>query len=215
MARKQKYSSRGKVLNHPAFTVASYFVFQGTRYMSWGERSYKLGLTIVFALLLMFAGLHPLPALLFGHLLNFLLNGQLPVLMRYVLSDVDMTRAKVGKALEKLERTAGRFGVVDILVFGSFSRHSMKPTSDLDLRFYHRPDFLSAFLAYIYAAYIRLWANLNFIPIDVFCFSQAAFLDRMRADENPALLFAADEMRRKYPNAQNVDETLRHNRALL
>lgn len=202
------------MLNHPAVTVASYLVFQGMRYMTSGERTFKIALTIFFTTLLVLAGLHPLIALLFGHGLNFMSNGQIPVLMRYVVSDVGLTGVKVKMALDKFSGTAQKFGVTEILVFGSFSRHSMKSSSDLDLRFYHRPDFFSAFVVYLYATYIRIWANVNFIPIDVYCFSNPAFLNRMRADENPALLFCSDDMLLKYPKAQDPYAALSQNEAL-
>lgn len=202
MARK-KYRNGNTLRNHPMVTVLSYFIFQGMRYMTSGERWFKISLTLIATLLLNLAGLHILLALFVGHALNFVTNGQLPVLMRYVVSDVGLTREKVRIALTKMQTTAPRFGIIDILIYGSFSRHVMKSTSDLDLRFQHRPGVLPSHLAYCYATYIRIWANLNFIPIDVYCFTEAKFLDRMREDEIPALLFSSQEMCTKYPDAQD------------
>jgi len=211
---KKKYPSAGRLQNYPLVTVLSYFIFQGMRYMTLGERAYKLALTVILAFWLFRLGAHPLVAILVGHGVNFVLNGQIPVLMRYVASDIGLTRSKALKSIDKMLYTAGKFGVVDILIFGSFCRHSMKSTSDLDLRFFHRPDLRSALAAYIYATYIRIWANFNYIPIDVYCFSEPAFLDRMRSDENPALLFFSKEMRQKYPSAQKPTDALNCNEGL-
>lgn len=198
-------------MNHPAAAVASYFVFQGMRYMTQGERNFKLALTLVFALLFIAFGVNLLVSLLIAHGLNFLINGQLPVLMRYVVSDVGLTRRKVESAFEKICSTAQRWGVVDVLVFGSFSRYQMQSSSDLDLRLYHQPGPLTSFMAYCYAVYIRVWANLNFVPIDIYCFSDPVFLERMRADEVPALLLHSKEMQQKYPTTLIAEETLEKN----
>lgn len=211
---KKKYRNSNTLVNLPVVTVLSYFIFQGMRYMSQGERWFKLSLTMIAALLFNLAGLDILWALIVGHALNFLTNGQLPVLMRYVVSDVGLTREKVHFALTKMQTTAQHFGIIDILIFGSFSRHAMKSSSDLDLRFRHRPGVLPSLLAYCYATYIRIWANLNFIPIDVYCFAETKFLERMREDENPALLFSSQEMCTRYPRAQDPIIALEKNAAL-
>lgn len=212
--KKRKLHASISFLNSSWVTVVSYVVFQGMLYMTPGERWFKIGLTLILALLLNLAGLPIVVALIVGHALNFLSNGQLPVMMRYVVSDVGLTREKVRIALNKMETTARRFGIIDILIYGSFSRHVMKSTSDLDLRFQHRPGIMSSMLAYCYATYIRVWANLNFIPIDVYCFTEAEFLNKMREDEIPALLFSSQEMYKKYPDAQNPIVALEKNTAL-
>lgn len=208
---KKKYKDSGSILNHPAATVASYFVFQGMRYMTLGERSFKLALTMVFAAPFIAFGGNLLVSILVAHGLNFLINGQLPVLMRYVVSDVGLTQRKVENALEKISSTARHWGVKDVLVFGSFSRFQMQSSSDLDLRLYHRPGLLNSIPAYCYAFYIRVWANWNFVPIDIYCFTDPVFLDRMRDDEVPALLLHSEEMREKYPTTLSAEETLKRN----
>jgi len=211
---KNKYQNGNTLRNHPMVTVLSYFVFQGMRYMTPGECWFKISLTLVLALLMNIAGLHMVIALIVGHALNFVTTGQLPVMMRYVISDVGLTREKVRITLTRMQTTAPRFGIIEILVYGSFSRQVMKSTSDLDLRFQHRPGALPSLLAYCYATYIRMWANLNFIPIDVYCFAKAEFLDKMREDEIPALLFSSQEMCTKYPGAQDPILALKKNTAL-
>ncbi len=179
--------------------------------MTTGERSFKLGLTLFFTVPLFAFGLNLVVSMLIAHGLNFLINGQLPVLMRYVVSDVGLTRQKVETALQKISSTAPYWGLKDVLVFGSFCRFQMKSSSDLDLRIYHRPGLLGSLLAYWFALYIRIWANWNFIPIDVYCFTDPAFLDRMREDETPALLLYSKEMQKKYPSTLSPEEILKRN----
>ena len=58
-------------------------------------------------------------------------------------------------------------------------------SSDLDLRLYHRPGLIHSIE--LIAKFIRIWANWNFVPIDIYCFTDPTFLDRMRDDETPAL----------------------------
>ncbi|MDC0585096.1 hypothetical protein OAO71_00235 [Planctomycetota bacterium] len=211
---KKKYQKGNPLRNHPVVTVLSYFIFQGMRYMTLGERWFKISITLTLALLLNLAGLHIGVALIVGHALNFVTNGQLPVLMRYVVSDIGLTHDRVRVALTKMQRTAPHFGIIEILIYGSFSRHVMTSTSDLDLRFQHRPGILPSVWAYCYATYIRIWANMSFIPIDVYCFTDSGFLDRLREDEIPALLLSSQEMSAKYPDAQDPFIALSKNTTL-
>jgi len=179
--------------------------------MTLGERVFKLFITLILSALLIVLGLNWITAFLAAHTLNFLINGQLPVLMRYVVSDVGLTRQKVKIALQKISSTASRWGAVDVLVFGSFSRFQMRSSSDLDLRLYHGPGLLNSIMAYCYATYIRIWANLKFVPIDLYCFTDPSFLDRMREDEVPALLLQSEKMQKKYPTTLSVAEMLEKN----
>jgi hypothetical protein len=182
--------------------------------MTPGERNFKLSITIIFTVPLVIFGVNPISSLIVAHGLNFLINGQLPVLLRYVVSDIGLTREKVERALAKIKRNAKAWGAVDILVFGSFSRFCMKSTSDLDIRLYHRPGFLDSLMAYSYAVVLRVWANVNFIPLDIYCFSDPNFLNRMREDEVPALLLGSSEMLSRYPSTLNVEEMLEKNAGL-
>ena len=211
---KEKKQQRNYFPNNRLTTFASYFLFQGMRYMTTGERAYKSMLTLVFAIPFLTIFKSFLVCIIFGHCLNFIANGQLPVLMRYIVSDVHLTREKITFAINEMKKTAGRFEIVDILIYGSFCRHSMHSNSDLDLRFYHQPDMKSSVLAYTYATYIRLWANWHYIPIDVYCFSDPSFLDQMRKDENPASIFFSSDMIQKYPKAQNTETALNKNEIL-
>lgn len=212
--KKIKYTTKHRLLRHPAVTVASYFVFQGMRYMTRGERAFKLSITATLGLLAYYLGAHPGVALIAGHTGNLLMNGQLPVLMRYVIGDVGLTMNRAHRALDKIRSTAPRFGVTEALFYGSFSRHSMTASSDIDIRFCHAPGFTSSLSAYAYAMYMRLWATYNFIPLDVYCFSSPSFLLRMRADENPAILFREPGLLALYPTATDAYTTLKANLGL-
>lgn len=183
--------------------------------MTVGERSFKLAFTFVLAMLFFSFGGNLLVSILVAHGVNFLTNGQLPVLMRYVMTDIGVTKRKVKSAVEKISSTAPQWDVEDVLIFGSFSRFQMQSSSDLDLRLYHRPGLIHSIRAYCYAVYIRIWANWNFVPIDIYCFTDPTFLDRMRDDETPALLLNSADMRKRYPNTLSAEEMLNRNSHLL
>ena len=102
--------------------------------MTVGERSFKLAFTFVLAMLFFLFGGNLLVSILVAHGVNFLTNGQLPVLMRYVMTDIGVTKRKVKSAVEKISSTAPQWDVEDVLIFGSFSRFQMQSSSDLDLR---------------------------------------------------------------------------------
>ena len=101
----------------------------------------------------------------------------------------------IGKSYKK-------FGVADVLVIGSFCRVEMGNSSDLDLRIMHKADYWSSFKAYFYAFYLRFLGVIRLFPMDVYCFSDLTFLDKLRADENPSFFEGDDRFLIKYPNSR-------------
>lgn len=183
--------------------------------MTSGERAFKIAFTLIMGLPFMIVGSPIIMSLLLGHLINFILNSQIPVMMRYVVSDPGLKRQDLEKAIKKLEHTAANFGIKEILFYGSFCRHQMKSTSDLDLRFQHMPGAVWSLKAYFYAFYMRLWSNLNGVPLDVYCFSDSQFLEKMRTDEHPALLFYSVEMTNRFKDAEGAWDALANNKNIV
>lgn len=172
-------------------------LFQGMRYMTWGERTYKLSITVIFTLLFLVLGAPYLVAILAGHALNYILNGQFYVTYRYLWSKGIMDMNNLDSFLRIITKTAERSRLKDALIIGSFCRGTMSSTSDLDIRLYHRPGLRSALKAYLGATYLRFIGIIHGFPIDVYCFSDVRFLDKISAKEVPnTLLYNRDIVRR-------------------
>ena len=96
-----------------------------------------------------------------------------------------MSRDDLDDFISLVEKYIKIFKPLDVLVIGSFCRGKMSKTSDLDMRIYHKNDFISSLKAYMMATVLRfigLWIKF---PIDIFCFSDLKFLDKISKDEIP------------------------------
>jgi predicted nucleotidyltransferase len=212
---KKKYPAGGAIRNLRVITALSNFVLQGTRYMSYGERVYKISATILFSCLLyLTTDIGPVWSLIGGHFLNFAINGQAPVLLRYMSSNGRLKKADVEKSLTLLADIGPFFDVKELLIFGSFCRGEMNGSSDLDVRVYHDKSVLSSLKAYIFATTVRFWGALSGFPIDIYCFSDVNFLKKMRADEIPCYLFSNRDFICIYPTAKPAKDVLKENHGL-
>ena len=185
---KKKYKSTGiiyQILNYRILVIFAGFTFQGIRYMELGEKMYKIGLTIFFAGFIYYITEQLLFSLFLGHLINFLVNGQLFVLSRYISNKQTMNKKKLLWAINVIYNNARSNRIKDILFFGSFSRGKMSSLSDLDVRVYHSGG-LSSILTYIMATKLRLIFFLGQFPIDIYCFSNTKFLGPDKLDPNEA-----------------------------
>ena len=82
---KSKYQKKEiiyKILNFKSIVFLSNIIFQGIRYMSIGEKLYKISITLLLSLpfYLLFNNIYI--SLIVGHLLNYILNGQFYVVFR-------------------------------------------------------------------------------------------------------------------------------------
>ena len=192
-----------KVLNLKLIVLVSNIVFQGIRYMSFGERIYKIAITILLALFVNGYIGNIFVSVVIGHLLNYILNGQFYVVFRYLSSKRTMSRKDLNEYVELLEKAIGLFKPKDILVIGSFCRGKMGKSSDLDIRLYHKDDFISSISAYIMATYLRFMGLILKFPIDIFCFSDLKFLDKLDKNEVPVNFLKNHKILKKYPTSVN------------
>lgn len=202
---------RVSFLNNKYLVFLSNFIFQGMRYMTRGELTFKISFTLFFASIFYFFYSNLLLALIFGHVVNFAFNGQFFVLARYLFSSDALSTSELNEFIDIIGRSFERFGVDDVLIIGSFCRVEMSRTSDLDLRVFHRPDIFSSIKAYLYAFYLRFISMFKKFPMDVYCFSSFTFLDKIREDESPSYYSGVKEYIDKYPDARDVHIVLKEN----
>lgn len=180
------------------------------RYMSLGELIYKIIITILFSIpfyLFLYENIYL--SLIFGHLANYILNGQFYVLFRYLSSKRTMSMADLENYLGLIIKMSNIFKPKDILIIGSFTRGKMSKTSDLDIRLYHDSKLFNSLKAYFMATLLRLSGLFMRFPIDIFCFSDLQFLDKINSKEIPVNFLKDDSILKKYPTSKNFKEQIR------
>lgn len=203
---KIKYKEKdliAKLLSLRLIVLLSNIIFQGIRYMSLGEKIYKISFTIVLTILLNFLIQNTFISLVIGHLLNYILNGQFYVVFRYLSSKQTMSRKDLDEFIGIVEKYIKVFNPLDVLVIGSFCRGKMSKTSDLDIRLYHEKDFVSSLKAYLMATTLRFFGLLTKFPIDIFCFSDLKFLDKIHKNEIPVNFLENKDFLKKYSHSVN------------
>ncbi len=209
---KVKYEEKSlfkRLLSQKWVVLASNLVFQGMRYMTWGERAYKLSITLLFGFIINLLIHNIMISLVIGHLLNYILNGQFYVVFRYLSSKQVMSKEDLEEFIGLMKKEIETFHPLDVLVIGSFCRGKMSKTSDLDIRIYHKPDFLSSLKAYIMATRLRFYGLLYKFPIDVYCFSDLTFLDKISKSEIPVNFLKNEAFLQKYPTSENLEEHMK------
>ena len=94
----------------------------------------------------------------------------------------------------------------DILIIGSFARGKMSKSSDLDIRLYHDSSFFNSLKAYFMATLLRFFGLFMRFPIDIFCFSDLQFLDKISVKEVPVNFLKDNNILKKYPTSKNYNE---------
>jgi predicted nucleotidyltransferase len=208
---KIKYRDKGlvkQILSWKVMVVLSNVIFQGMLYMSMGERLYKLLITIVFGGLVYLIVDDVLISLILGHFLNFVFNGQFYVLYRYLSPKEVMTKEGLLGFLNAVSKVSSILKPKDVLLIGSFCRGGMSKTSDLDIRIFHDKSFFSSLKAYFMASLLRFYGLVFRFPVDIFCFSDLSFLNKISRDEVPACFYKHSDIFGVYPTAELVSKKL-------
>ena len=159
------------------------------------ERLFKLSIdalltTLIGAVLIIW---FPWPiafllALLIAHTINFLINGQLWVLLKHY-GLVSNSYAQFTSYVEGFtERSNQTTSIRSVLVFGSLSRDEWSPSSDLDARIVPFPGRINALRACWFLLCERSRALWHRFPLDAYVIDSELPLSRLRADEMPTAL---------------------------
>jgi len=178
-------------------------IFQGILYMSTGEKIYKLSITFILSIIFYYIFNNLTISILSAHLLNYIINGQFYVVYRYFDPNANMKEGDLLKYISFIERNIIIFKPLDVLIIGGVARGTVKSTSDLDIRIYHNNKMLDSIKAYVMATVFRFYGLVTRFPIDVFCFSNLKFLEKIRKDEIPVNFMNHKDIERKYPLSIN------------
>ncbi len=123
------------------------------------------------------------------HTISFFINGQFFVLGRF-LGIVNNKLEPFIQYPEKIrERLKKRKSITCVVMFGSLSRKSFSPTSDLDVRVISEDGFINNFIACFWTFIERFIALINKYPLDIYVVTKYKGLEKLRSDEIPIILF--------------------------
>ena len=210
---KIKFNEKGffsKILNFKPFVLLSNIIFQAIPYMTYGEKTYKIMLTLFFSFLINLFLKSFILSLVLGHILNYILNGQFYVVYRYLGQNETMNKEKLIKFIDFILKLSSFFKPLDILFTGSFSKGQMTKQSDLDIRIFHEKGFVSSLSTYFMASILRFSALYMRFPIDIYCFSDLSFLGPHKISEYevPVHVFSDEKIMNKYPESKNYKSQL-------
>lgn len=184
----------GGLLATRVAVVATNWVFQGMRYMGAYEVLVKLLIDVIAGSMIYVAiGLSEVwtRALVSGaiaHTVNWVFNGHLFVLLRYV-APVAKTQEQFSDYVAKLARWAERAESIDaVAIYGSYCRGELHEHSDLDVRMLARPGWRNGLCGALRAVQLRFCALFGAIPLDVYCYSSLRFVTSLRASEVPVAI---------------------------
>jgi len=167
-----------------------HWAFQSLFYMDATERWFKIGLDVLLT-----AGLgilldRWLPwsiawtiGFMIAHTLNFLFNGQLWGALKHYGS-LHQTFEDFARYVDAFAQRAGREpSIASVLVYGSLSRQTWSPSSDLDARIVRQPGLLNGLRACWFLLQERSRALVQRFPLDVYVIDSPRALDKLRTDE--------------------------------
>ncbi len=138
----------------------------------------------------------------FAHTINWIFNGHIYVLLRYV-HPVPQSREHFETFIQELGRRGHSYKSVDgIAIFGSYCRGCLHENSDLDVRILVRPGIVNGIQGALYCLLERMTAVLMKFPLDIYSCVGLEGLSQLRSDEIPVLLSGKSPLlRNKYPQA--------------
>jgi hypothetical protein len=162
--------------------------------MNGYERFVKLSLDAVFITIALIAYSQPPTPLLFAtlfliaHTLNWVFNGHIFVLMRYV-RPFPKTPEHFDDFVARLERWGQRSSCVQgIAIYGSYCRGCLHANSDLDVRILVDRGFLQGLCGALFCVVARWHAFFLAFPLDIYCSVGGDGLEKLRDDEIPAVI---------------------------
>lgn len=182
------------------FIILSNWTFQGMLYADKTERLFRLLLDGIITLVLYIIFINFISsgyiALIFSfliaHTFNWIFNGQLFVLGRYIGIKPNKHN-EFEEYLKGLKYRAERTkSIQSVILYGSMSRKDLKNSSDLDVRIIRKKGFLNGLRSCLFGLYERKWAFFNKFPLDLYIIDSVKHLSKLRVDENPIILYDID-----------------------
>ena len=178
------------------FIILSNWTFQGMLYADKTERLFRLLLdgimTLVFYVILINFISSGYIALIFAfliaHTFNWIFNGQLFVLGRYIGIKPNRHETFINYMDELKYRAEKEISIQSVAVYGSMSRKESSESSDLDVRIIRKKGIIHGLRACMFGFYERKWALMNKFPLDLYIVDSIEHLKKIDANENAIIL---------------------------
>ena len=181
-------------LRRPIAGLLTHWLFQGLFYMDRTERCFKLALDVLLTVLLAKQFHHKrrqstiwLMSFLSAHTVNFLINGQLWVVLKHyglVRNSPEHFQRQRQQLTEQVQvETSLQYAAI----YGSIVRGEWRPSSDLDVRLIRFPGFVNGLRACLFVLRQRARALVTAFPLDIYILDSIKKLD-LRNDESPLIL---------------------------
>jgi predicted nucleotidyltransferase len=215
MSKENNTNFRNPILNYlfnmKIFVVLTNWTFQGMLYADQTERIFKISLDLFMMMLFYLAhgGWHSekyivVIYLIIAHTLNWLFNGQIFVLARY-LDFPPKKQKEFSKYLERLRRESEiNSSIQSIAVYGSLSRNKLNDYSDLDVRIIRKQGYINGLRACMFGLYERTWAFYNKFPLDLYVIDNFSHLLKMRQDETPIIVYDNSNLLNEFIMTQKI-----------
>ena len=146
-------------------------------------------------------------AVILAHTINWLFNGQLYVLGRYL----GFTHTKPSRFIAYPDtikrRLIKRKSIKAVAFFGGLSRGSFSKTSDLDTRIISQAGLINSFIACFWVFLERSLALLYKYPLDIYVISKPDSFRKLDRNEYPIVLFDhTDELEKYYSHTQDFQK---------
>lgn len=195
-----------KLFRFKIFIILANWTFQGMLYADKTERSFRLLLDAVMIIILstifinLISNVYVVLILSFfvAHTINWIFNGQLFVLGRYIGIKPNKQDEFCKYAKQLTNRAQRKKGIDSIALYGSTSRKQLSKSSDLDVRIIRKTGILNGLNACWFALLERSRAFFNRFPLDVYVLDSTDKLGKIRKDEKPIILYDSNDILAKY-----------------
>lgn len=159
------------------------------------EKLYKLCLDILGSAIIFFLMIEILPlaslvvmAIAVPHTLNFLFNGQLPVIFKN-LGYTKVSESHFREFISALDESARlNPSISKAVLIGSQVREAMSVSSDLDVRVVRHRGVVNGIRACTYVLARRSKALIEWFPLDIYVLDSEGPLENLREGERPMSL---------------------------
>jgi predicted nucleotidyltransferase len=179
------------------FIIITNWIFQGMLYADKTERSFRLLIDLILIFLLfpvisyLISNLYIVFVLSFfiAHTINWVFNGQLFVLGRYLGIKPNKQNEFLDYLNELKIRVERESSIQFVAAYGSMSREELSDTSDLDVRIIRKDGVINGIRACLFGFKERSKALFNRFPLDLYVIDSKNQLSKMRSDEEPIIIY--------------------------
>jgi len=184
--------------------LLSNWLFQGIRNADRTEKVYKILFTLIFWVFVymlfqiksgVFVWHNIIYSFLIAHTLNWVINGNVSILLIHNILLVKLSKRDLFQYMEKLQaKTKNKEWILYAASFGSICRGDLKDSSDIDISIVRKPGLKNAFKSIWFAIKEKKIADFKGIPLEIYISdSPQDSKKRFGAEKNPVVISDPDD----------------------